>query len=444
VDLVRTAIVGAGPTGLYLGIALARRHHEVTVVDRDAGPSADGAWPRKGVMQFHHPHGFRGQVVDALLAEMPEVLDALVAAGAVPVTIPERPGRIVGLQCRRATFEQVLRAAALSESGVQLRRGHADEVRGERGHVVGLEVDGQEVEADLVIDASGRAGRLSRGRRATARGGDCGLAYTSRQYRLLPDAEEGPVNSPIGMLVDYPQYQVIVFPHDNRTFSTLIARPASDHELARLRHERAFDAACRAIPALAVWTDPDRSEPITPVLPGGRLTNSYQGQHDDRGRVALAGLIFVGDAVCTTTPTAGRGVATSLMQARRLLQLLEQHGDDFVSCSQALEEWCDTNIEPWFADHVAMDVDQVRRWSGLDIDLSRPLPSDVIQWAAAVDPPMMRVVGPYLGMEALPDSLRAVEARAREIYASGWRPAIPEGPTRDELAQIMNETIPHT
>jgi 2-polyprenyl-6-methoxyphenol hydroxylase-like FAD-dependent oxidoreductase len=154
---VRTAIVGAGPTGLYLAIALARRGHHVTVVDRDPGPSADGAWPRKGVMQFHHPHGFRGQVVDALLAEMPEVLDDLVAAGAVPATIPERPGRILGLQCRRATFERVLRAAALTEPGVQLRRGHADDIRGERGHVVALTVDGHEIDAELVIDASGRA-----------------------------------------------------------------------------------------------------------------------------------------------------------------------------------------------------------------------------------------------------------------------------------------------
>jgi len=33
--------VGAGPTGLFAGMALARR---VTVVDRDTGPRADGSW----------------------------------------------------------------------------------------------------------------------------------------------------------------------------------------------------------------------------------------------------------------------------------------------------------------------------------------------------------------------------------------------------------------
>jgi 2-polyprenyl-6-methoxyphenol hydroxylase-like FAD-dependent oxidoreductase len=38
---MRAVIVGAGPTGLYTGMALARRGHEVTIIDRDPGPSGD-------------------------------------------------------------------------------------------------------------------------------------------------------------------------------------------------------------------------------------------------------------------------------------------------------------------------------------------------------------------------------------------------------------------
>ncbi|HXR44638.1 MAG TPA: FAD-dependent oxidoreductase, partial [Pseudolysinimonas sp.] len=59
---MRVAIVGAGPTGLFTSLALARRGHAVVVVDRDTGPASDGRWRRAGVMQFHHPHGFRQQV----------------------------------------------------------------------------------------------------------------------------------------------------------------------------------------------------------------------------------------------------------------------------------------------------------------------------------------------------------------------------------------------
>ena len=70
---MRVIVVGAGPTGLFTAMALARRGHGVTVVDRDAGPQHDGSWSRRGVMQFHHPHAFRAQVVEALQAELPEV-----------------------------------------------------------------------------------------------------------------------------------------------------------------------------------------------------------------------------------------------------------------------------------------------------------------------------------------------------------------------------------
>jgi len=71
--------LGTGPAGLYTAIALARREHEVVVIDRDRGPEGDQRWDRKGVMQVHHPHFFRQRVADALLAEMPEVWHGLLA-----------------------------------------------------------------------------------------------------------------------------------------------------------------------------------------------------------------------------------------------------------------------------------------------------------------------------------------------------------------------------
>ena len=434
---MRTAVVGAGPTGLYTAIALARRGHEVTVIDRDSGPDGDGSWNRRGVMQFHHPHGFRQQVVEALLAEMPEVLDDVIAAGAEQVTLPELPGRVVGLRCRRLIFERVLRAAAEAQPGVTLRIGHVDDVCCERGRAVGVRVDGQQVDADLVLDASGRVGQFTRMFRGPAEGGDCGIAYASRQYQLLPGAQNGPVNAPIGMVTIYPGYQAIVFLHDNRTFSTLIARASTDRQMAALRFPEAFEAASRAIPSLAAWTEPDRARPISPVLPGGRLYNTYRTQLNDVGQVAANGLIFAGDAVCTTNPVVGRGVATSLMQAQRLLALLDEHRHDFISCSLEFDRWCAENIKPWFSDHVYWDAELIRRWSGHDVDLTRPLPSDLIMAAIEVDPELRKVVGPYMAMQVLPASLAAVEPRVREIYASGWRPPVPDGPTRDELAELV-------
>jgi 2-polyprenyl-6-methoxyphenol hydroxylase-like FAD-dependent oxidoreductase len=436
---MRTAIVGAGPTGLYLGMALARRGHAVTFVDRDPGPDGD-RWDRRGVMQFHHPHGFRQQVIEALLTEIPDVWQQLIAAGAEPMTLPNQTQQ-AGFHCRRMVFERVLRTAAVAEPGVELRIGHADHVLAESGRAVGLSIDGHRLDADLVLDASGRGGRIGDPFREAAVGGDCGLAYVSRQYQLLPGASPGPINSVIGFAALRVGYEGFVFVHDNGVISALVARATTDRELAGLRVTSAFDAAMRAIPGLDLWTEPGRTRPITGVLPGARLQNSFRGQLTDAGRVGLPGLFFVGDAVCTTNPTFGRGIATSLMQAQQLLRLLDEHGEDFSSCSVAFDAWCTERIKPWFADHVEIDADRTRRWAGQDVDSSGRLPSDLIMAAAQVDPEIGPYIGPYASMSALPSSLDAVQSRAKDVYASGWRPPVPPGPTRDQLAEIVKETV---
>jgi 2-polyprenyl-6-methoxyphenol hydroxylase-like FAD-dependent oxidoreductase len=433
---VRFVIVGAGPTGLFTAIALARRSHDVAVVDRDAGPPLAGAaWQRRGVMQFHHAHTFRRQVVDALQAELPDVLEDLIAAGATVATTPdERP---VALLCRRLAFERVLRNTAKTQRGVTLVTGHVDGLLRARGRATGVMVDGGTLTGGVVIDASGRGSRFTGDVRPPAEGGDCGAVYVTRQYKLRPGADVGPVNSPIGLSLAFPGYFAIAFIHDSGTFSITFTHDGSDKRLRRLRHDDVFDDAVRAIPRLAEWIEPSRSQPISAALPGGRLYNSYRGQASP---AVLTGLISVGDVVCTTTPLAGRGVALALMQAAKLAQILDDE-PDIASATQRFDQWCTDRIRPWFDDHRYTDADRMRRWSGQDVDLSRPLPSDLIVAAAAADPALNTIVGPYNSMDALPASLAPAEPRAREIYASGWRPAVPDGPTRDELAALCDDDV---
>jgi hypothetical protein len=245
------------------------------------------------------------------------------------------------------------------------------------------------------------------------------------------------MQSQIASAAVYPGYLTIVFPHDNGVFSALIGRSTQDRALVGLRENAAYEAAAAAIPLIAEWTDPTRSRPLTDVLPGGRLYNTYRGQLNAAGAVPVPGLVFVGDAVCTTNPAAGRGITTSLLQARRLIELIDEHGADHETTTLAFDAWCTEAIRPWFEDHVANDTDLTRRWTGGDVDLDRPLPSDLITAVAAVDPSLMRVIGPYFGMQALPSSLRAIEPRAREIYAGGWRPPVPDGPDRAELVELV-------
>jgi 2-polyprenyl-6-methoxyphenol hydroxylase-like FAD-dependent oxidoreductase len=441
---VRVAVIGLGPAGLLMGAGLARRGHQVVAVERDPGPAAGGSWPRRGVMQFHHAHAFRHQVVQVLEQELPEALPRWLAAGAEPVqlSLPDGSQVPMGMRSRRATFEHALRTAALGQPGLQPHRGHVEAVICHNGQAAGIRVDGSELAADLVIDASGRAGRVTRSLRpAAVSGGPCGIAYVDRQYRLHPGTAPGPLANPIAWQADLDGYQAIIFVHERGTFSVLLVRPSADPVLAQLRHEPAFAAACQAIPGLADWVDPGRARPITPVLPGGPLLNAYRGQTGPDGNLALPGLVFVGDAVATTTPTFGRGITTTFWQARQLLQLIDEHGADTAAIGESFDAWCAGQIKPWVDDHVHMDECTRRRWAGQDVDLSQPLPSDLILAAAQADPGIFGATFGYLGMTALPASLRAVEPRARALYATGWRPSVAPGPTRDELARIIQAAL---
>ena len=152
----------------------------------------------------------------------------------------------------------------------------------------------------------------------------------------------------------------------------------------------------------------------------------------------LAGLVAVGDAVCTTTPLAGRGVALALMQARELVRAIDQNRDDIACATIQFDSWCEHNIRPWFDDHRYTDADRMRRWSGGDLDLRRRLPSDLIVAAAESDPALRAIVGPYTTMDALPASLAPAEPHAHALFAQGWRPPVPAGPTRDELTAVVS------
>jgi 2-polyprenyl-6-methoxyphenol hydroxylase-like FAD-dependent oxidoreductase len=433
---MRVVVVGAGPVGIMTAIGLARQRHTVTLIDRDPGPAPDGAWVRKGVMQFRQPHGFRPTVHRALSEVLPDLWDTLVATGCEPVAIPGAPAGTFSLRARRATFERGMRWALAAEPGVTLRVGHADAIVAEGSTLVGVRVDGAVVEAGCVVVATGRAGHLGRAFRASRHTVACGMSYVSRMYRGRPGTEPVASPGPIGAMAE--GYLTIVFPHDEHTLSTLIVRPTTDTCFVGLRDTAVFDRVAAHIPNLAPWVDPARYEPITDPMPGGGLANTYQSVLDEAGRCALPGLLFVGDAVLTTNPQAGRGISTGFAQARTLLRLLARE-TDLASVAVEFDAWATTNLRPWFDDHVYWDATLLRRWAGADIELDARIPSDVVSAAAEVDPAITPAAMAYNSMTALPGVLDPFQERARAVLRTGWRPPIAAGPSRADLARLVHD-----
>jgi hypothetical protein len=151
-------------------------------------------------------------------------------------------------------------------------------------------------------------------------------------------------------------------------------------------------------------------------------------------------LFFVGDAVCTTNPAAGRGVSLGLRQAAELVRLIKSEGDDCRAVSRHLSSWCREHIRPWYEDHVYWDATLLARLRGEDIDINAPIPSDVICAAAAQDPGIWRAAGPYMTMQTSPVNLKVAEQDARAVLRTGWRPPFETGPTAEDLAEILQRS----
>ncbi len=130
----------------------------------------------------------------------------LAGLGAEEVSFAGPPGVAVpaGNRSRRSTFERALRATAETADDLVLSTGHVEEVLVRGGRAVGVRVDGVPLEADLVVDASGRAGRVpgTPGVSHEERAGDCGMAYVDRVYRLHEGAEPGPMANPVAWIAE--------------------------------------------------------------------------------------------------------------------------------------------------------------------------------------------------------------------------------------------------
>jgi 2-polyprenyl-6-methoxyphenol hydroxylase-like FAD-dependent oxidoreductase len=168
-------VLGGGVGGLASALLLARDGHEVTVLERDADPvpatldEALEAWPRRGVAQFTQAHYLlpRGRAV--LDEVLPDIRDALAAAGAcwfdvlglMPAAMTDRaprPGdeRFTTITARRGLIEWVLARAAAEEPGVVVRRGtEAESLLARRvdgiPHVTGVRTTGGDERSSRVI-----------------------------------------------------------------------------------------------------------------------------------------------------------------------------------------------------------------------------------------------------------------------------------------------------
>lgn len=448
---MRFAIAGGGVAGLAAGLAVARAGHQAIVVERDHVTAQDGPEDafdvvRKGIPHFQQPHTFlpRGRRVLRDLA--PDVIDTLLDVGAeeqdisAKLTGPRQPGDddLVYLWVRRPVIEWALRRAAAAEPGVRLISGR--QVTCMVPGASGLHLDdGQEIAADVVVDALGRYRCPPGWPRAEARPSECGAIYYCRYFALAPGAEHvtGPwLLNPRGDL-GYMGFNT--FRGDNRTFAVILLVPTADHDLRVLRDNDTWMAAARAITPLDVMTSPDHARPITDVMPMGGLANI-----DRTAGPGVPGLVPVGDALCHTDPAFAYGLSFALVHAQALAKASAAH----TTPADLTEAYlADIGPEARERHTFAVETDAARTtaWSGTPVDISRrdgcyPLFAFAAALATAPhdDHVLRRTVGRIglLDRAAVFDTDSDLHDRIERIWAGLPRPA-PAGPPRDELLRLI-------
>ena len=117
------------------------------------------------------------------------------------------------------------------------------------------------------------------------------------------------------------EFTVGIWGADNGTMQLAVAPLATDHRFRTLKHPEVFTALLRTVPTYAAWLDV--LDPISNVFPMGALHNTLR-RLVVGGAPAVTGLYAIGDSVCTTNPTLGRGLSLALSGAVDLLDTNRQ------------------------------------------------------------------------------------------------------------------------
>ncbi len=334
----RAVVIGASMAGLSAAAVLARRFETVVLVDRDALP--DAPTDRRGVPQGRHAHGLLPAGLKRIEGWFPGFNDDLVADGARQVDFADDilwfhadgprvkfHSGVHGPVCSRALIEHHVRRRVLALPNVTLRSGSGATgvtATPDGRTVTGVTLDdGSTLAADLVVDASGRAGRSVPW--LSALGYEepptsvvtIDMGYASRVYRRRPGQDH---SWAAALVVAAPPSarQGVIFPLEGDRWMVTLAGFHGDHPP---RDSAGFLAFARELPSPVVADLIEASEPMGEIVTHRLPSN--QRRHVERLRKVPGGLVMLGDSVCSFNPVYGQGMSSATLQAEALGKALD-------------------------------------------------------------------------------------------------------------------------
>lgn len=333
----RAVVIGGSIAGLLSARVLAEHFQQVLILERDSLP--EGPEPRKGVPQGRHVHALLEAGLKVLDTLFPRLMEEMAVDGVERIDMGQqtawfhcgtwKPRYRSGYEtilCTRPYLEWKVRGRVVTLPNVELRTGYAvEELLSDatRTRVTGVKVKGphgeETLEADLVVDASGRGSRASHwlevlgfGRPPEEQVG-VDIGYTTRLYER-----------PSTMPSDWKTLAVYARP-PGAWHSGFACNVEGGHWIVSLSgyfgdhpptDEEGFLEFARSLPTPHLHEALRQARPLTPLTAHKILSSRWL--HFERMARFPEGLVLLGDSVCALNPVYGQGMTVIALGAKLL------------------------------------------------------------------------------------------------------------------------------